>query len=96
MNQDSVQGEWKQLSGKLKQAWGKLTEDDLLKAEGSIEYLVGKLQEYYGLSKEKVEEGLQELGYQFQQHGINVTERASKTLHGGRSTHHGAPSRSRS
>jgi uncharacterized protein YjbJ (UPF0337 family) len=64
MNEDTAKGDWKQFSGKLKHSWGKLTEDDLLRAKGDGEYLVGKLQEYYGLSKEKAQAGLRDLGYQ--------------------------------
>ena len=66
MNEDTVAGNWKQLSGKIKQKWGKLTDDDLMQAEGNMHHLHGKLQEYYGLAKDKVEEGLKELGYQAQ------------------------------
>jgi uncharacterized protein YjbJ (UPF0337 family) len=64
MNKDTAKGDWKQISGKLKHSWGKLTDDDLLRAKGDGEYLVGKLQEYYGLSKEKAQDGLRDLGYQ--------------------------------
>lgn len=64
MNKDTVKGDWKQFAGSLKHSWGKLTDDDLLRAKGDGEYLVGKLQEYYGLSKEKAQEGLKDLGYQ--------------------------------
>jgi uncharacterized protein YjbJ (UPF0337 family) len=64
MNKDTVKGDWKQLAGSLKHSWGKLTDDDLLRAKGDGEYLVGRLQEYYGLSKEKAQAGLRELGYE--------------------------------
>jgi uncharacterized protein YjbJ (UPF0337 family) len=63
MNQDTVQGNWQQLSGKIKQKWGKLTDDDLTRAQGDKEYLVGKLHEQYGIAKDKVEDELQTLGY---------------------------------
>jgi uncharacterized protein YjbJ (UPF0337 family) len=63
MNKDTAKGDWKQLSGAIKHSWGRLTDDDLLRAKGDGEYLVGKLQEYYGLSKEKAKQGLRELGY---------------------------------
>jgi uncharacterized protein YjbJ (UPF0337 family) len=62
MNEDTMQGKWKKLSGKLKQKWGELTDDDLKQAEGNREYLYGKLQEKYGLAREKAEEQLRELG----------------------------------
>lgn len=36
MNEDIVKGDWKQITGKLKQKWGKLTDDDLQQAMGYI------------------------------------------------------------
>jgi uncharacterized protein YjbJ (UPF0337 family) len=63
MNQDTVQGNWQQLSGKIKQKWGKLTDDDLTRAQGDKEYLVGKLHEQYGIAKDRAEDELQTLGY---------------------------------
>ena len=62
MNEDTVEGRWKQLSGKIKQKWGKLTDDDLKTAEGNKDYLLGKLQEHYGLARDKAEQRLKELG----------------------------------
>lgn len=55
MNTDFIQGQWRQLSGRIKEKWGDLTEDDLDVAEGHSEYLVGKLQERYGWSKDRAE-----------------------------------------
>jgi uncharacterized protein YjbJ (UPF0337 family) len=52
MNQDRIAGQWKQLSGEIKTEWGKLTDDDPRQAEGSSEYLIGKIQERYGVEKE--------------------------------------------
>lgn len=63
MNEDIVKGNWKQLSGKIKAKWGKLTDNDLEKAEGNKVYLLGKLQEHYGLAKDKVEQNLKDLGH---------------------------------
>jgi len=54
MNEDRIKGNWKQLAGKLKAKWGKLTDDDLRVAEGNSEYLAGKIQERYGLAKDDV------------------------------------------
>jgi uncharacterized protein YjbJ (UPF0337 family) len=53
MNEDRVKGQWKQLSGKLKEQWGKLTDDDIKQAEGNSEYLAGKVQERYGVAKDE-------------------------------------------
>jgi len=63
MNKDTVQGNWKQLSGKIKAKWGKLTDDDLTRAEGNREHLLGKLQEHYGLAKDQADQNLKELGF---------------------------------
>ncbi|MDF5804358.1 CsbD family protein [Pseudomonas aeruginosa] len=56
MNSDVIRGKWKQLTGKIKERWGDLTDDDLQAADGHAEYLVGKLQERYGWSKERAEQ----------------------------------------
>lgn len=53
MNKDRIQGNWKQLSGKIKAQWGDLTNDDLQQADGNREYLVGKLQERYGIARDE-------------------------------------------
>ena len=47
---DQVQGLWKQQVGAAKLAWGKLTEDELLKLEGQKQKLAGLVQERYALS----------------------------------------------
>ena len=53
MNEDKVKGQWKQLAGKAKAKWGKLTDDDLKIAEGNSEYLAGKVQERYGIARDQ-------------------------------------------
>jgi uncharacterized protein YjbJ (UPF0337 family) len=52
MNTDIIKGKWKQLNGQIKQQWGKLTDDDLTVAEGNRDYLAGKVQERYGVTKD--------------------------------------------
>lgn len=41
-----------QLKGKVRQQWGKLTDDDLEKIQGNAEMLIGKVQEHYGKTRE--------------------------------------------
>jgi uncharacterized protein YjbJ (UPF0337 family) len=53
MNEDKIKGQWKQVTGKMKAQWGKLTDDDLKVAEGNSEYLAGKVQERYGLARDE-------------------------------------------
>ena len=52
MNWDVIKGDWKQFTGKAKEQWGKLTDDDLTKINGQREQLEGKLQERYGHNKD--------------------------------------------
>jgi len=53
MNWDTVKGDWKQFSGKVKAQWGKLTDDELAEINGNREQLEGKLQSHYGYAKDK-------------------------------------------
>ena len=56
MNWDRVEGNWKQFSGKVKEKWGKLTDDDITVINGKQDQLVGRIQERYGVAKERAEE----------------------------------------
>jgi uncharacterized protein YjbJ (UPF0337 family) len=56
MNRDIFAGNWKQIKGKVRSKWGKLTDDELDVIGGKREELVGKIQEKYGLEKDKAEE----------------------------------------
>jgi uncharacterized protein YjbJ (UPF0337 family) len=56
MNRDTLAGQWKQLTGEIKNRWGKLTDDDLTRAEGDYDKLVGVLQERYGYARERAQQ----------------------------------------
>ena len=56
MNLDIVKGNWKQVKGKVKAQWGKLTDDQLDVIDGKRVELAGKIQEAYGVSKDEAEE----------------------------------------
>ncbi len=60
MNKDQMAGAWHQVRGKVKQQWGKLTDDDLKQLEGRAEQLAGKLRERYGLALEEAERQVKE------------------------------------
>ena len=53
MNDDRIKGQWKQWKGDFKKEWGKLTDDDLDVAEGHRDYLIGKIQERYGIARDE-------------------------------------------
>jgi len=55
MNWDRVEGNWKQFKGKVKEQWGKLTDDHLDNIAGKRDQLVGRIQEGYGIGKDEAE-----------------------------------------
>ena len=55
MSEDTWAGRWKRLKGKAKEQWGELTDDDLMRAEGDRDQLVGRIQERYGMAKDDAE-----------------------------------------
>ncbi|PJI37860.1 CsbD family protein [Ferrovibrio sp.] len=57
---DQVEGNWNQFAGKVKQRWGKLTDDDVAVINGRRQELVGKIQERYGVAKKEAEKQVDE------------------------------------
>ena len=55
INQDVLAGKWKQARGKVKQVWGKLTDNDLDRISGNTDQLIGVVQERYGYTREQAE-----------------------------------------
>ncbi|MBA3661813.1 MAG: CsbD family protein [Gammaproteobacteria bacterium] len=53
MDTDIIKGKWTEIKGKVRQQWGKLTDDDISKMKGSYEELEGKLQQVYGYQKDQ-------------------------------------------
>lgn len=53
MNRDILEGQWKQIKGKVKQQWGRLTDDELEQLSGTYDELAGLIQERYGYSREE-------------------------------------------
>jgi uncharacterized protein YjbJ (UPF0337 family) len=60
MNWDRVEGNWKQLKGKVREQWGKLTNDDLDVIAGKRDKLAGRLQETYGIKKDEAEKQIKD------------------------------------
>jgi uncharacterized protein YjbJ (UPF0337 family) len=78
MNWDTIQGQWKQAGGQVKEKWGKLTDDDLTVIAGKRDQLVGKIQERYGIAKDAAEKQIAEFekGYP-----SDTAARAAKNTH---------------
>lgn len=63
INQDILEGKWKQLRGKVKQQWGKLTDDQLDQISGRAEELSGLLQEQYGYTEARAQKEVDDFIY---------------------------------
>jgi uncharacterized protein YjbJ (UPF0337 family) len=68
MNRDVMKGNFKQLRGKIKEQWGKLTDDEIDQMEGHAEVLAGKLQERYGWTREEAERRARDFRDQYNWH----------------------------
>ncbi len=55
MNWDVVEGNWKQVAGKAREKWGKLTNSDWEQMAGKKDQLVGKIQERYGITRDEAQ-----------------------------------------
>ena len=55
MNSDIVEGNWKQLKGKVREKWGKFTDSDFEQIAGKRDQLIGRIQERYGITKDEAQ-----------------------------------------
>jgi uncharacterized protein YjbJ (UPF0337 family) len=60
VNQQTLQGNWNEIKGKLRNKWGQLTNDDLQQAHGNVDQLVGLIQRKTGEAKSSVEKFLED------------------------------------
>lgn len=56
MNENILEGKWKQLRGSIRERWGELTDDELDQIAGKRDRLAGMLQERYGYSQLEAEQ----------------------------------------
>jgi uncharacterized protein YjbJ (UPF0337 family) len=61
MNKEQAEGKYEQIKGKLKETWGRLTDDDIALYQGRRDQFLGKVEEKYGLVKEEAESRLKEM-----------------------------------
>lgn len=78
INQQTLQGNWTEIQGKLKSKWGRLTDDDVKEFDGNIEQLMGRIQKKTGAARESVEQFFE----QFSSNGASAVSRASEAVRG--------------
>jgi len=67
-NKDVLEGQWRQVKGKAKQQWGKLTDDELDRISGKYDELVGLVQKTYGYTVEKARQEVDDFTRKIKQH----------------------------
>jgi uncharacterized protein YjbJ (UPF0337 family) len=77
MNNDRIQGRWKQVKGKVKEQWGKLTDDDLDVIAGRRDQLLGRIQQRHGLAKEEADRQVR--GFERAHPGVRFEDAGSST-----------------
>jgi len=60
MNEQTIEGNWMQLKGKVREQWGKLTDDDVDVIAGKRDQLIGRIKERYGLTADEVDREVRE------------------------------------
>jgi uncharacterized protein YjbJ (UPF0337 family) len=76
VNQSVLQGNWKQIKGKLREKWGNLAEDDVATFNGNVDQLVGKIQQKTGETRQSVERFLEEVA----ESGSSLAGRAGEAV----------------
>ena len=71
MNQDRIEGRWRQIKGKVKEQWGKLTDDDLDVIAGRREQLLGRIQQRHGVAREEADRQVRAFEQTHPDHGLD-------------------------
>lgn len=59
MNEDRLEGSWTMLKGKVREQWGRLTDDEIEEADGRWEYLAGLIQKKYDRARDVVDKEIE-------------------------------------
>ena len=64
INQQTLQGNWNEIKGKLRSKWGQLTDDDVQRFSGNVDQLIGVIQRKTGEGRESIEHFLDQISSQ--------------------------------
>ncbi len=73
MNWDTIEGQWKQMTGKVREKWGKLTDDDIHVIAGKRDQLIGRIQERYGITRDEAERQVHEFADRYSSAGTDAS-----------------------
>ena len=78
IDQQTLEGNWHEIQGKLRSEWGSLTDHDLKELDGNVEQLMGKIQKKTGATRDNIEQFFD----QFSTDGGSAVSRASEAVRG--------------
>ena len=84
MNWDTVKGDWKQFRGKVKEAWGRLTDDQLDVVAGKRDQLIGAIQKGYGIARDEAERQVQQFERTCESQDSRATSAENEKMAGAR------------
>lgn len=76
VNQQTLQGNWNEIKGKLRSKWGALTDDDVAIFNGNVDQLMGTIQRKTGEARESIEQFFEQFG----SNGASVMGQAGETV----------------
>jgi uncharacterized protein YjbJ (UPF0337 family) len=76
VNQQTLQGNWNEIKGKLRSKWGSLTDDDLGVFNGNVDQLLGTIQRKTGEARESIEQFFE----QFSSNGASAISRTGEAV----------------
>jgi uncharacterized protein YjbJ (UPF0337 family) len=79
VNEQTLQGHWNEIKGKLREKWGELSNHDVERFSGDVDRLVGLIQKKTGAAREAIEEYLEEISSD----GASVVERVAEHVRKG-------------
>jgi len=87
MNREQFKGKWNEIQGKVKEKWGKITNDELLQIHGEYDKFVGALQKNYGYMKEQAEEEIRKWNEKESSWGKKESHGSHSTKEGHKENH---------
>lgn len=79
ITQQTLEGNWNEIKGKMRSKWGSLTDDDVTVFNGDVDQLMGTIQRKTGEARESVEEFFE----QFNSNGASAISQAGESIRAG-------------
>lgn len=72
MDWNRIEGRWDQLTGRVREAWGKLTDDEIEQVAGKRDRLAGLLKKKYGYAKDEIDQQIDAFAEKYSDQGASA------------------------